>query len=97
MVAHGAEAQYTRGVDGERHVHPAFQAARVARLVIVAAGEDREARVRLNRSGDHLVGEMAAGVAGHDNIARADIDGCRITGDERIRPRSRGHVATSDS
>ena len=69
-----AQARGARHVDGERSVDPAVDPAAIARGLLVAAGEDDDARARGDGAREDLVGERAAGVRGDDDVAGLDGD-----------------------
>src|SRR5688572_6270346 len=61
-------------VDGERRVEPSREVARLARREIVAARENGDTRASGGGTGDDLVGQGAAGVNRHDDIAGKKVD-----------------------
>ena len=76
-VPGGAEARDARGVDGQSWLHPPRQVTHIAGFDIVTARQDHQMRLSRNGEIDDAIGQGAARMTRHDNVARTGDDVCR--------------------
>jgi hypothetical protein len=77
-IARAPQSGHPRGVHGQRKRKKPPQTAAVTGLLVVAARQERQSRLRVESEADDRVREGATGVNGDDEVFRSERHGRQI-------------------